>query len=229
MANHKTASWRSERLFDWIGFLFYTLLAVRIIIQTPTIGLWFLPTFLQELMTGVAFLIRHPSRRTAAGIGPSTAAYAGTFGMPIFLFIAGKWYPGWLELSQNTTALQAGFGLWLFGGLAALWTLWTLRRSFSIVPQARALVISGPYRLVRHPVYLAYLLQQLGFYIAHPTLPLGIALVAWLLPIGVRMHYEEAVLEREFPEYGEYRKSVGIFGPKFMRSGRPEASVQELP
>src|SRR5260370_16674954 len=52
-------------------------------------------------------------------------------------------------------------GLVLFADIVAtaglaytVWALAYLRRSFSIVPEARRLVMGGPYSLSRHPVYL---------------------------------------------------------------------------
>lgn len=48
------------------------------------------------------------------------------------------------------------------GLLLALWSLTVLGLSFSVVPQDRGIVSRGPYRLVRHPMYLGELLSLLG-------------------------------------------------------------------
>ncbi len=89
------------RLSDWVGSLFYLLLAIRIILQSPTIGVWMLPSFLHELIISVGFLTRKPLRRTAHGFLPRLAAYAGTFIFPLFLTWAGRWHPRWLGLSAH--------------------------------------------------------------------------------------------------------------------------------
>ena len=59
-------------------------------------------------------------------------------------------------------ALLAGLwiGFKLYGKLA-------LGRSFGIVAANRGVVSSGPYRLVRHPIYLGYLVTHAGFLLSN--------------------------------------------------------------
>lgn len=45
----------------------------------------------------------------------------------------------------------------------------SLGRSFGIVPANRGVVASGPYLVVRHPIYVGYLLSYVAFCIANPT------------------------------------------------------------
>ncbi len=73
----------------------------------------------------------------------------------------------------------------------------TLGRSFGLVPANRGVVCSGPYRFVRHPIYLGYLVTNVAFLIANP--------LAWNLFIFgtadsallVRALYEEQTLEHD--------------------------------
>jgi protein-S-isoprenylcysteine O-methyltransferase Ste14 len=80
-----------------------------------------------------------------------------------------------------------------------------LGRCFGVLPDVRGLVTRGPYRLVRHPLYLGELTAGLGIVLgASGRLP---ALAAWVLCVGLqltRTAYEERALRAEFPEYGPY-------------------------
>ena len=43
----------------------------------------------------------------------------------------------------------------------------TLGRSFGLTPANRGIVSTGVYRIVRHPIYLGYLITHIGFVIAN--------------------------------------------------------------
>ena len=84
------------------------------------------------------------------------------------------------------------------GGLIAVVGLLTLGRNFSLLPARRELVTCGPYRLVRHPVYLGESLVVMVVPLAQPRVWwawLAFALV--LLLIGIRILAEEAVLRAD--------------------------------
>jgi protein-S-isoprenylcysteine O-methyltransferase Ste14 len=104
--------------------------------------------------------------------------------------------------------------LLLAAGMAySIWSLAFLRRSFSILPEARRLVTDGPYRLSRHPLYLGEGVAALGLLL--PTAgPVAIALaLAALAAQLLRMRWEESVLTREFPEYRDYARRVPRYFP----------------
>lgn len=84
----------------------------------------------------------------------------------------------------------------------------TLGRSFSVLPEARALVTTGPYRYVRHPVYLGEIIAYSGLLLASLS-PLNAAL-AGLFCVGqfLRMGLEERALKSAFPEYAAYAAST---------------------
>jgi protein-S-isoprenylcysteine O-methyltransferase Ste14 len=83
----------------------------------------------------------------------------------------------------------------------------TLGRSFGLLPAQRGLVLSGPYRLVRHPIYLGYLITHIGFLLVNASWTnLGVLVLLY----GVqwyRIEREESVLAQS-PEYREYQQRV---------------------
>jgi protein-S-isoprenylcysteine O-methyltransferase Ste14 len=94
----------------------------------------------------------------------------------------------------------------LIAGLAfAIGSVAVLGRCFGILPDVRGLVTHGPYRLVRHPLYLGELTAVLGVVLGSRE-PLWAGLT-WLVCVGlqlVRTGYEERNIRAEFPEYAEY-------------------------
>ncbi len=60
-------------------------------------------------------------------------------------------------------------GLMLVGLLFQVIAKLTLRLSFGMAPANRGLKVSGPYRIVRHPIYASYLIGQVGFFLLNPT------------------------------------------------------------
>jgi protein-S-isoprenylcysteine O-methyltransferase Ste14 len=204
---------------DWVGFLFCVWLASAVFRRSPMLGMMMLPICLHDIVAGVAFLVRRPAKARLEGWGPRIATYGGSFLIPAFLAFGGSRYPSWVAFTPAAWAVKIGYCVWLVGLVLSIWTVWQLRSSFSLAPQARELVRTGPYRLARHPIYATYLLQYLGMWLGHFTLPFGIAIVAWLALITVRVHFEEMVLQSAFPEYAEYRRQVGMFAPRLFPAG----------
>src|SRR3954452_23567907 len=91
-----------------------------------------------------------------------------------------------------------------------------LGRSFGIVAANRGIRQIGPYRVVRHPMYVGYTLTHIGFLLAVPTfLNAAIYALALVLQI-VRIGREERVLLRDpvyaaFAQRVRYRLLPGIY------------------
>ena len=207
---------QSRKLADWVGFLAYTATAVWVWITSPSVGLLLLPVLAFELMLAASFLVRRPLRAQLPGWQPQFAGYAGSFLPLAFMQLRAFVFPQWLNAHQPQILQQIGMGFWWFGLLFGVATLVFLRKSFSLVPQARVLITSGPYQFSRHPIYLAYMLEYFGIWMARgATVPYSLMMVAWIAITYWRTRLEEQVLSQTFPEYADYSRSVGRFFPKF--------------
>jgi protein-S-isoprenylcysteine O-methyltransferase Ste14 len=81
----------------------------------------------------------------------------------------------------------------------------------------------GPYRYVRHPLYVGWLLS----FWATPTMTVAhlVFAVATSLYIFVAIQFEEQDLVRAHPEYGEYRDRVPMLVPRGMAKVRQESVI----
>ena len=92
----------------------------------------------------------------------------------------------------------------------------SLGRSFGIVAANRGVQVNGPYRFIRHPMYLGYTMTHVGFLLLMPSIiNLILYTLGFFLQI-VRMLREENVLRqdsayREFEERVPYRLVPGVF------------------
>ncbi|MEJ0023828.1 MAG: isoprenylcysteine carboxylmethyltransferase family protein [Alphaproteobacteria bacterium] len=100
-------------------------------------------------------------------------------------------------------------GLLLQGvGLAAgLWCKLYLFRNFGVAPALRGLSTHGPYKLVRHPIYVSYFVAELGYLCAFPTARNAIVLGVWAVLQIWRIDAEENIL-RTNAAYVAYARRV---------------------
>ena len=83
----------------------------------------------------------------------------------------------------------------------------TLGRSFGLMPANRGIVSSGVYRLVRHPIYLGYLITHAAYLAAMPSSWNVVALLIADAALLARAVCEEKTLARD-PRYRDYQQVV---------------------
>lgn len=145
----------------------------------------------------IAFLIRRPPRAVAARLGPWLLAAGGTFG-GLLLRPEGA-HPRW--------GVDLGLALQLGGLAVAVTSLVVLGRSFGFVAADRGLVTRGPYAVVRHPVYLSYIVIQSGYLLQSLSVRNVIVLVLVTCCNIGRVAAEERVLSAG-PGHSAYRRAV---------------------
>lgn len=150
-------------------------------------------------------LTRLPARNAQTGVMPRLIAVAGTFGMMLV--------PLTQHVEIGPTLRIVSTGMIVVGTILSILCLARLGRSFSVAPTARALVVTGPYRLVRHPLYAAEALTVVGVAISNGSLGAYSVAIACLLFQVARARLEEQVLTATFPEYRDYAARVPMLVP----------------
>lgn len=82
-----------------------------------------------------------------------------------------------------------------------------LGRSFGLLPAQRGLVLGGPYRIMRHPIYFGYLIGHVGFLLANFSWRNAAVLALLYLAQVHRIRREEAVLAAS-ADYRDYQQRV---------------------
>lgn len=93
----------------------------------------------------------------------------------------------------------------LVGYALILWSLLTLGPKFGIAPADRGLTAQGPYRWIRHPMYLGELIFRLSLVLASVNVLAALILALVLCGIQIwRIYREEALIQG----YGCYLRLV---------------------
>jgi protein-S-isoprenylcysteine O-methyltransferase Ste14 len=221
---------RRSPIFDaWPAYLFALPLAGHLATTARTLSsaasfsfsLHDSAVLIQQLATIAFFALLvglFAARRRVSGPYASrtqgVVALVGTFCLNLVGFLPA-------ESSASTTSLLASSAVVVVGTLFAIWSLAILGRCFGLFPEVRGLVLRGPYRLVRHPVYLGEIVAALGVLLTRPH-PLTLALLAVFIAFQYwRTVFEERALTTAFPsDYPAYRVRVARLFPVFTPAWR---------
>jgi protein-S-isoprenylcysteine O-methyltransferase Ste14 len=102
--------------------------------------------------------------------------------------------------------------LTLTGGVLVFVCAWKLGRSYGVLPVVRGFEFHGPFGIVRHPMYASYILLDLGWIIAMPSIRNATVFAGALTLYYARARAEEALLS----ENSEYRDYVNRVRYRFL-------------
>jgi protein-S-isoprenylcysteine O-methyltransferase Ste14/uncharacterized membrane protein (UPF0127 family) len=174
--------------------VFYALFAAAHWELLRRTGQWatVLPLLLQETLLVVLFLARRRSRATSSRATDWLLGVAGTF-LP--LLMRGSEPLG--------TLVWLGRPVQVIGLVLALVAVAGLGRSFGIVAANRGVQTGGLYRLVRHPLYGAYIVTYVGYLLSYPRASNLVLVAVTVAVMYARSVAEERVLADD-PEYRAY-------------------------
>jgi protein-S-isoprenylcysteine O-methyltransferase Ste14 len=144
-------------------------------------------------LMGLFALVRVAPKTELVSLSTITAT-GGMMLIPL-LMIAEPGPGGWLYRSGEAFELAGIF----LTQVARLY----LGRSFGLLPANRGIVSGGPFRLVRHPVYLGWLLLTIAFGMINPSWRNLFVTIAILPFMFARIEQEETLLQTD-PEYRAY-------------------------
>jgi protein-S-isoprenylcysteine O-methyltransferase Ste14 len=198
-----------RRFADLLLFCVTSAELVILFLLTPTFTITDWIYVLQHfIVLGIA-LTRPPPKVRDYSIISSLAvgiAYAYPYAQVIYL----RWSAGhvaWPAVGLVLVTLAASL---------SLISLLTMGRLFGIRPALRGLVASGPYRFIRHPMYLSYILADIGYNLQEWNfVTILLVLMGWV-SLVYRIHAEERVLSQhvEWPTYAvsvPYRLLPGVW------------------
>jgi protein-S-isoprenylcysteine O-methyltransferase Ste14 len=157
------------------------------------------------VVLALLLMLRHKPIARTAGLYPRFAAVAGTYlGVGIVL----------LPPRDLTAAVSVvSTLLMLCGTVLSIYSALSLGRSLSMLPEARRLVTRGPYRLIRHPLYLSEAVALAGVTLQYLS-PLALTVFALQCLFQLeRMKNEERVLSGTFADYRDYMRTTARLVP----------------
>jgi len=100
----------------------------------------------------------------------------------------------------------------VLGVFLGIWAITVMNQAtMSIFPQPKMngnLIVAGPYQFIRHPMYTAILLVCLAIALSNPTTIKWIMYAVLLVNQLIKLHLEESMLLKQYPEYEAYQKTT---------------------
>ncbi|MHB8383915.1 MAG: methyltransferase family protein [Candidatus Binataceae bacterium] len=153
--------------------------------------------FFGSILVGLLILVRRPTINYDAG-WQSLVSNAGAMITPL-LMRTGAPIGGW----PGRVAVVIELAGVIMAQSARIW----MGRRFGVLPANRGVIAGGPFRFVRHPIYLGWLMLGWGYALCYPRWSNLVLMTITILLTIWRINLEEDLLARD-PGYRAYRLRV---------------------
>jgi len=127
------------------------------------------------------------------------------------------------RLYQSPIVEWFGLGITIAGLAFSVWARVHLGKYWSGVitlKEGHRLIRTGPYGMVRHPIYTGLILAAIGSAIANGSGDALLSLIPIVAGLGIKIVREERLLAGQFgEEYAQYRRQVPALVPRPGKSG----------
>lgn len=179
-----------RRLGDFLLFGVTSVELAILFFLTPTFTFTDCIYVVQHLLVLGIALSRRPPQAWDHSL-PSSVSVLVAYSYPYAQVLYLRWVPG------DPAWPAGGLVLVVLAACLSLASLLTLGRRFGVFPALRGLVKRGPYRLVRHPMYLAYVLADVGYNLQEWNFGTALLVAAGWASLLFRTYAEERILSRD--------------------------------
>ena len=161
-------------------------------------------------------------KRREEGTASTVAGFLSLIGfVTIIAQVANPEWMRWADLPFPIWLRWTGVAIAVLGFIVLQWSQNTLGKNWSDRPRMmkdQALITSGPYQYVRHPIYTAFLLILGSTFFISANWMIGLAWISMvILEIASRIQFEESLMIEYFgDQYREYMKRTGRLFPKVL-------------
>jgi protein-S-isoprenylcysteine O-methyltransferase Ste14 len=178
--------------------------------------LWIIIAF---YVKDAVLIARYDRQRSAEGSGRSWDYTLVLLSLVMFMVVQPLVLPGisliiraWWGLLVQGTGLAIAFG-----GLALHWWARASLKQFYAerveVQPDHSVIATGPYALVRHPVFTSFFLIVTGCFLLNPALPTLMVMAYAFWDFSRAARQEERLLSEKLPGYSEYMARTPAFFP----------------
>jgi len=191
---------RGRRFGDYVLFGVRSVELAILIVTTPTFSIldWI---YVSQHLLVLGIAMSRPAPKALEQALPSNVAVIVAYAYPYAQVIYLRWVPGyetWPVAGLVVVAISAGL---------SLISLLRLGRFFGVRPALRGLVTTGPYAIVRHPMYSGAVLSDIGYNLQEWNLGTVFMVIAGWASLMYRIHAEERILSQD-PGWEDYAGSV---------------------